>query len=143
MPFFRIEKTRDYTVMSNCHLRDRKLSLKAKGLLSLMLSLPEDWDFSLFGLSRICDDGVCSVRSGVTELERRGYLARRRIREVNGQLGDIEYTVFEKPMETIGNHDDSVDNSAPECGKPAYQKPICENPTLAAPMYADMTQSNI
>ena len=56
MAVFRIEKTRDYTVMSNYHLRDRSLSLKAKGLLSLMLSLPEDWDYTMKGLARICKD---------------------------------------------------------------------------------------
>ena len=68
MAVFRIEKTRDYTVMSNHHLRDKSLSLKAKGLLSLMLSLPEEWDYTTKGLSRICKDGVDSICAGVREL---------------------------------------------------------------------------
>ena len=73
MAVFRIEKTRDYTVMSNHHLRDKSLSLKAKGLLSLMLSLPEEWDYTTKGLARICKDGVDSICAGVRELEEHGY----------------------------------------------------------------------
>ena len=76
MAVFRIEKTRDYTVMSNYHLRDRSLSLKAKGLLSLMLSLPEDWDYTMKGLARICKDGIDSISGGIRELETHGYLVR-------------------------------------------------------------------
>ena len=76
MAVFRIEKTRDYTVMSNYHLRDRSLSLKAKGLLSLMLSLPEDWDYTMKGLARICKDGIDSISGGIRELEAHGYLVR-------------------------------------------------------------------
>jgi len=86
MAVFRVERTKDYTVMSNHHLRNKTLSLKAKGLQSLMLSLPENWDFTLAGLAFICQDGISSVRSGVAELEKHGYLTRRRIREHNGQL---------------------------------------------------------
>ena len=78
MAVFRIEKTRDYTVMSNYHLRDRSLSLKAKGLLSLMLSLPEDWDYTMKGLARICKDGIDSISGGIRELESHGYLVRAR-----------------------------------------------------------------
>ena len=73
MAVFRIEKTRDYTVMSNHHLRNTALSLKAKGLLSLMLSLPEGWDYTTKGLARICKDGVDSICAGVRELEEQGY----------------------------------------------------------------------
>ena len=73
MAVFRIEKTKDYTVMSNYHLRDRSLSLKAKGLLSLMLSLPEDWDYTMKGLARICKDGIDSSSGGIRELEAHGY----------------------------------------------------------------------
>ena len=86
MAVFRIEKTRDYTVMSNYHLRDRSLSLKAKGLLSLMLSLPEDWDYTMKGLARICKDGIDSISGGIRELEAHGYLVRARVRNENGQL---------------------------------------------------------
>lgn len=94
MAVFRIEKTRDYTVMSNHHLRDMSLSLKAKGLLSLMLSLPENWDYTMKGLSRICKDGIDSISGGIRELEEHGYLIRERVRGANGQLGSIEYTIW-------------------------------------------------
>ena len=86
MAVFRIEKTRDYTVMSNYHLRDMSLSLKAKGLLSLMLSLPENWDYTMKGLARICKDGIDSISGGIRELEAHGYLIRARVRGANGQL---------------------------------------------------------
>ena len=71
MAVFRIDKTRDYTVMSNHHLRNTELSLKAKGLLSLMLSLPDNWDYTTKGLARICKDGVDSICAAVRELEDR------------------------------------------------------------------------
>ena len=99
MAVFRIEKTRDYTVMSNHHLRDKSLSLKAKGLLSLMLSLPEEWDYTTKGLARICKDGVDSICAGVRELEEHGYVIRQRVRNPNGQLGAIEYTILEQPRQ--------------------------------------------
>ena len=97
MAVFRIEKTRDYTVMSNHHLRNTELSLKAKGLLSLMLSLPENWDYTTKGLARICKDGVDSICAGVRELEEQGYVVRERVRNPTGQLGAIEYTILEQP----------------------------------------------
>ena len=98
MAVFRVEKTKDFTVMSNHHLRNAKLSLKAKGLLSLMLSLPEDWDYTTKGLACICKDGVDSITTALKELEQHGYLTRQRLRYENGQLGDIEYTIHEKPV---------------------------------------------
>lgn len=140
MAVFRVEKTKDYTIMANYHLRDRELSLKAKGLHSLMLSLPPEWDYSLAGLAVICKDGIGSVRSGIAELEERGYLTRQRIRETNGQLGDIEYTILEAPRLLVNK---PVENSDPECGEPISGKPICENPTLVEPMYGNCTQSSI
>lgn len=97
MAVFRIEKTRDYTVMSNHHLRNTNLSLKAKGLLSLMLSLPEEWDYTTKGLARICKDGVDSICAGVPELEEQGYVIRERVRNPNGQLGAIEYRSWSSP----------------------------------------------
>ena len=81
MTVFRVEKNANYTVMSNEHLRNRGLSLKAKGLLSQMLSLPEGWDYSLEGLSRINREGVDAIRTGIRELEEHGYLERRRLRD--------------------------------------------------------------
>lgn len=96
MAVFRIEKTKDFTIMSNHHLRNTELSLKAKGLLSLMLSLPEDWDYTTKGLAHICKDGVDSITTALKELERHGYLTRQRLRYNNGQLGDIEYMSRDK-----------------------------------------------
>ena len=87
---FRVEKNANYTVMSNEHLRNRDLSLKAKGLLSQMLSLPEEWDYSLEGLSRINREGVDAIRTGVRELEEHGYLERRRLRDGSGRLAGTE-----------------------------------------------------
>ena len=115
MAVFRIEKTRDYTVMSNHHLRNTELSLKAKGLLSLMLSLPENWDYTTKGLARICKDGVDSICAGVRELEEQGYVVRERVRNPNGQLGAIEYTILEQPR-------------PPEREKPERENPVQENP---------------
>lgn len=112
MAVFRIEKTRDYTVMSNHHLRDKSLSLKAKGLLSLMLSLPEEWDYTTKGLARICKDGVDSICAGVRELEEHGYVIRQRVRNANGQLGAIEYTILEQPRPP-----------EPKPGKPEQENP--------------------
>ena len=123
MAVFRIEKTRDYTVMSNHHLRDMSLSLKAKGLLSLMLSLPEEWDYTMKGLARICKDGVDSISGGIRELEARGYPIRERVRGANGQLGSIEYTILEQPKEP-----------APVQEKPIRENPVQANPTLDAPV---------
>ena len=97
MAVFRVEKTRNYTVMSNHHLRDKSLSLKAKGLLSLMLSLPEDWDYTTRGLAYICKDGVDSICATVRELEGAGYIVRARERHADGTLGGIEYTILEQP----------------------------------------------
>ena len=97
MATFRIEKTRDFTIMSNYHFKDKRLSLKAKGLLSLMLSLPENWDYTTKGLARICKDGVDSIRSGVNELEKMGYVRREYVRDDHGRVRDIEYIISEVP----------------------------------------------
>ena len=99
MSVFRVEKTRGYTVMSNHHLRNHALSLKAKGLLSQMLSLPEDWDYTTRGLAYICKDGVDSICATVRELEGAGYIVRERERHADGTLGGIEYTILEQPRE--------------------------------------------
>ena len=129
MAVFRIEKTRDYTVMSNHHLRDKSLSLKAKGLLSLMLSLPEEWDYTTKGLARICKDGVDSICAGVRELEEHGYVIRQRVRNPNGQLGAIEYTILEQPR-------------PPEPEKPERENPVLDNPEQALPVLEEPEQGN-
>ena len=122
MAVFRIEKTRDYTVMANHHLRNTELSLKAKGLLSLMLSLPEEWDYTTKGLARICKDGVDSICAGVRELEDHGYVVRERIRNPNGQLGAIEYTILEQPR-TSEPKREKPDQANPVLGKPEQENP--------------------
>lgn len=131
MAVFRIEKTRDYTVMSNHHLRDKSLSLKAKGLLSLMLSLPEEWDYTTKGLARICKDGVDSICVGVRELEEHGYVIRQRVRNANGQLGAIEYTILEQPRPP-----------EPKPGKPERENPVQANPVLDNPVLGKPEQEN-
>ena len=125
MAVFRIEKTRDYTVMSNHHLRNTNLSLKAKGLLSLMLSLPENWDYTTKGLARICKDGVDSICAGVRELEEQGYVIRERVRNPNGQLGAIEYTILEQPR-PLERENPVLDN--PILGSPVLEEPEQGNP---------------
>ena len=135
MAVFRIEKTKDYTVMSNYHLRDRSLSLKAKGLLSLMLSLPEDWDYTMKGLARICKDGIDSISGGIRELEAHGYLVRARVRNENGQLGSIEYTILEQPKEP-------AQTPAPIREKPIRENPIQVKPMLDAPIQENPAQLN-
>ena len=100
---FRVERTKNYTVMANYHLKDKRLSLKAKGLLSVMLSLPDDWNYNMKGLARLSRDGLDSVRSTVKELERYGYVSRHRIRTETGQLADTEYLVRECPLDQDPN----------------------------------------
>ena len=131
MAVFRIEKTRDYTVMSNHHLRNTDLSLKAKGLLSLMLSLPEEWDYTTKGLARICKDGVDSICAGVRELEDHGYVVRERVRNANGQLGAIEYTILEQPRPP-----------EPKREKPERENPVQANPVLGSPVLGKPEQEN-
>ena len=97
MAVFRVERTKDFTIMSNHHLRNRNLSLKAKGMLSLMLSLPDDWDYTMAGLAHICRDGLSCIRGTIAELEEHGYLKRRRLRNDKGQLTETEYTILERP----------------------------------------------
>ncbi len=136
MAVFRIEKTRDFTVMSNYHLRDVELSLKAKGLLSLMLSLPEDWDYTTKGLACICKDGVDSITSALKELESHGYLTRQRTRYGNGRLGDITYTIHERPVEQEDKKE------APKPGEPEQEKPKRENPRQVSLRQEEPRQGN-
>jgi len=121
---FRVEKTRDYTVMSNSHFKDKRLSLKAKGLLSLMLSLPPEWDFSLRGLTKLGTDGIDSIRNAVNELENAKYIVRSRARNEKGQLKGTEYIIYEQPLSEL----------------PTLAKPTLEKPTLAEPMLEKATQ---
>ena len=98
MAIFRVEKTTNYTVMSNHHLRDKSLSLKAKGLLSQILSLPEEWDYTLQGLACINRERLDAIRQAVHELERAGYIVRTRERDSQGRLCGAEYSIYEQPQ---------------------------------------------
>ena len=100
MAVFRVERTRDYTVMSNHHLKNRSLSLKAKGLLSVMLSLPDEWDYTLRGLAAISKEGVDAIREAIRELEDAGYIVRSRGRNEKGQLSGTEYVIYEHPQQS-------------------------------------------
>ena len=136
MAVFRIEKNKNYTVMANYHLRDISLSLKAKGLLSLMLSLPEGWDYTTKGLACICKDGVDSICSTVKELEKAGYVQRRRLRNELGHLTEIEYTILEKPVRTAALEESLPDSSEKAGTPPKQEKPVLDDPVLDSPEQA-------
>ncbi len=116
MAVFRVERTHNYTVMSNYHLRDKSLSLKAKGLLSQMLSLPEDWDYTLAGLARINAEGKDAIRAAVVELEKAGYVQRRQTTDKVGKFSANEYIIREYPV-----------------AQPSSAQPLPENPTTEEP----------
>ena len=96
---FRVEKNANFTVMSNVHLKDKRLSLRAAGLLSKILSLPPEWDFTLSGLAKITSDGVDNVRSAIRELEKFGYITRKQLRDERGRMSLNEYHVYEDPKQ--------------------------------------------
>ena len=126
MPVFRVERNKGYTVMSNYHLRDKSLSLKAKGLLSQILSLPEDWDYTLSGLCCINRESKDAIRSAVNELERAGYIERHQTTDESGKFSSNEYIIHEQPV------------SLP----PSLDKPSSENPTTGKPTLENPTQLN-
>lgn len=126
MPVIRVEKTSNYTVMANYHFKEKGLSLKAKGIMSLMLSLPNDWDYTVEGLATLSKDGINSVRSALKELENFHYLVMERERDKKGILRGTVYTLYEKPI---------VDN-------PILDKPILDEPILDEPILEKRTQLN-
>ena len=136
MAVFRVERNTGYTVMSNHHLRNKELSLKAKGLLSQMLSLPEDWDYTLAGLSYINRESIDAIRTAIWELEKAGYITRRQGRDEKGKMTAIEYTIYEQPqppqLENPILENPILENPTP--GKPILENPIPGNPTLENPM---------
>ena len=121
MAKFKIHKTKGYTTMSNAHFREKEMSLKAKGLLSLMLSLPEEWDYSEVGLSKLSKDGVGSTAKALDELEAFGYLKRTQVKESNGKFAGYEYDIYETPQ---------------------INKPYTENPFTEKPFTEKRAQSN-
>ena len=145
MAVFRIERTRDYTVMSNHHLRNANLSLKAKGLLSMMLSLPEDWNYTTRGLAKICKEGVDAIGAALRELEAAGYIVRHKLRDRQGRISDTEYVIYEQPQ--LRKPDtDSPDTENPYMDKPDTEKPaelnIEKSNTEKSITYGSSTDSN-
>ena len=132
MAVFRIEKTRDYTVMSNHHLRNAGLSLKSKGLLSMMLSLPEDWNYTTRGLAKICKEGVVAIGGALRELEAAGYIVRHQMRDRQGRISDTEYVIYEQPQP-----------KAPDTPQPDTASPDTENPYLDSPDTEKPAELNI
>lgn len=151
MSVFRIEKNRNYTAMSNYHLRDTRLSLRTIGLLSIMLSLPENWDYSQEGLAKICKDGITSIKSAIQELEEFGYLERKRERDERGMLAGMIYCVYEVPKQLMDEGVTSPDmpKSQPSSRKnngvhnqnsfsqefvPTVEHPTVDYPTVENPL---------
>ena len=129
MPVFRVDKSRDFTVVANCVFKDRSLSAKAKGILVEMLSLPESWDYTLKGLTTLFSDGIDSIRQGINELEKHGYIVRERKRDSRGRLGGMEYVIYETPHivreedQTSQSVENSIDSAYPESPEPTTEKP--------------------
>jgi len=142
MAVFRVEKNKDYTVISNHHLKNIRISLRAKGLLSIMLSLPENWDYTLKGLARISLEGVDAIRKAIQELEAEGYIVRSRVRNEKGQLTDAEYVIYEKPVHNPPVQEEPVQEE-PTQAEPMQETPMLENPILDTPALEKSTQLNI
>ena len=135
MAVFRVERNKGYTVMSNHHLRNKELTLKAKGLLSQMLSLPEDWDYTLAGLSYINRESIDAIRTAIWELEKAGYITRRQGRDDKGKMTAIEYTIYEQPQPP-------PELDCPILENPTAAKPVLENPTTDKPTTENPMQLN-
>ena len=131
MAVCRVEKNKNYTTMSNYDLRDPNLSNKARGLLSTMLSLPHNWDYTTRGLAKICKDGVDGITAQLKELEQYGYLARQRIRDSGGRIVDMEYIIYERPNTAL-----------PDTEKPDMDKPDMALPGLETPAQINTDKRN-
>ena len=144
MSIFRVEHTTGFTVMSNYHLRDKNLSLKAKGLLSQMLSLPEEWDYTLAGLSFINREKIDAVREAIKELENAGYIVRSLERDEKGRLKGAEYVIYEQPQkcESENPEPDSPGQENPASENPILENPTSDNPITANPSAAHPTAGN-
>lgn len=139
MAVFRVERNTGYTVMSNHHLRNKALTLKAKGLLSQMLSLPEGWDYTLAGLSHINRESIDAIRTAIWELEKAGYIVRRQGRDEKGKMTAIEYIIYEQPQPSV---DTEPGLDYPMLENPTPGKPILENPISDKPTSENPTQIN-
>lgn len=140
MPVFRVDKSRDFTVVANCVFKDRSLSAKAKGILVEMLSLPESWDYTLKGLTSLFSDGIDSIRQGINELEKHGYIVRERKRDARGRLGGMEYVIYETPHKPVEN---SIDSAAPESSEPTTENPTQDSSAEEMPtVYKEINKYN-
>ena len=161
MAVFRIERTRDYTVMSNHHLRNHQLSLKAKGLLSMMLSLPDDWNYTTRGLAKICKEGVDAIGGALRELESAGYIVRHQLRDRQGRISDTEYVIYEQPqprqpetpqpdtaapdtdsLDTDSLDTDSLDTDSLDTDSLDTAFPYLDNPDTERPAELNIEKSN-
>ena len=129
MAVFRVHKNDNYTVLSNYHFKEKKMSLKAKGLLSLMLSLPDNWDYSAAGLVTLSKDGKDSVNAALKELEQFGYLKRTQAFNENGTFGGYDYEIYEQPTSVIFEN-------------PSTEKPFTENPSTGNPPQLNTNKKN-
>lgn len=125
MSVFRVEKNKNYTIMAKYHLKEKEMSLKAKGLLSLMLSLPDDWDYTIEGLVSICKENITAIKAILTELKEFGYLEIKKVQNSKGQFEYI-YNIYEKP----------------EGKKPEVENPPMDNPSLEEPEVENQLQLN-
>lgn len=145
MAVFRVHKTKDFTVMSNHHLRDKNLTLKAKGLLSVILSLPDDWKYSISGLAAICKEGTSAVKSALQELTDAGYVTVTKLYPNQTETGRIEYVydIHERPqaprkqgIENLPLESQQVENhgqlstEVPSTDKPTTKKKNICHPTI-------------
>ena len=136
MAVFRVEKNHNYTVMSNYHLRDTRLTLKSIGLLSKMLSLTDEWDYTTRGLAAICKEGVDAIGAALKELEARGYLVRRQLRDSRGRITDTEYTIYESP------HTPLPDTASPDTENPYLDTPDTDEPYTEKPAQLNKDRRN-
>ena len=135
MAVFRVEKNRGYTVMSNHHLKDKSLSLKSKGLLSMMLSLPDEWNYTTRGLAAICKEGVDSISAALRELEKQGYINRNQLRDSKGRISDTEYIIYEQPQS-------KPDTPLPDTDTPDTENPYLDNSDMDTPYLENPAQLN-
>ena len=154
---FRVEKNKNFTIMSNTHLRDRRLSYKSKGLLSVILSLPPEWNYTIAGLAVISSDGKDSVRSAINELEKNGYILRFQKRDELGRMTINEYVVYEDPKQNpaynsqeqcegvSGEAETDVSFSSPSAEDPLSENPSTDDPTADSILYilnTDISSTN-
>ncbi len=142
MSVTRVEKNRDFTTVNNSYLRDGRLSLKAKGLFTIMLSLPDDWAFSISGFATFSKDGRDSVMNVLVELEQFGYLKRKRATDGKGHFAGYNYDVYEQPQNNTP-YTENPNTENPNTGKPYTEKPYTENPTLLNTNIPNTKKQNI